>query len=132
MKDQKRTWFRVFIALLILLPGLPYLLIFLGLVLRPFGLQGNLFVPALILHNVYFTFPALLFGKGLYPAEEFGYLPSASGYAVAAVLYGLIALGLSFPISTGIHRLRIKRDEGQQTSGDSSTRADTGLEPPQK
>lgn len=117
MNDRRKTWLRVFVPMLVLLPGAPYVLLVLALVLRPFDLQDVLFVPGFILHNAYFWLPALLFGSLLYPAEEFGYLPSAGGYVVAALLYGLIALGLSLLIATGIHRLRKKETDGQQTPG---------------
>jgi hypothetical protein len=117
MNDKKRTWLRVFVALLILLPGAPYIVLALALVLRPFDLQRFLFVPGLLVHNAYFRLPALLFGKGLYPTEEFGFLPSAAGYIVAAVLYGIIAFGLSLAISAGISRLRNRETDGQPQSG---------------
>ena len=108
MTDQKRLWLKVFIALLILIPGLPYVLLAIGLLLRPFDLQEFLFVPALWIHNAYYTLPALLFGKGLYPAESFGYLPETGGMIIAAVLYGIIAFVLAFPISAGIQKLKTK------------------------
>ena len=108
MTDQKRTWLKVYITLTVLIPGLPYALIPLVLLLRIFNLQMSLFVPALVIHNAYFSLPALLFGKGLYPAEEFGYLPSIGGYIVAALIYIIIAFGLSLPISAGIQKLKRK------------------------
>ena len=117
MNDQRRTWLRVFVVLLVLLPGAPYVLIAIALVLRPFGLQEYLFVPGLILHNTYFRLPAYLFGKGLYPAEEFGYLPATGGYLLAALLYGIIALGLSIAISAAIRRLKTGRTDGQPQGG---------------
>ena len=117
MNDQKRTWLRVLVPLLIVLPGAPYVLLALALVLRPFGLQEFLFVPGLILHNAYFRLPALLFGKGLYPAEEFGFLPSAAGYVVAALLYGMIALGLSLAISKVIKRVKRRETDDQPQVG---------------
>lgn len=108
MNDQKRLWLKVFIALLILIPGLPYVLLAIGLLLRPFDLQVLLFAPALIIHNVYYTLPALIFGNGLYPSESFGYLPETSGVIIAAVFYGCISFGLAFPISAGIRKLKTK------------------------
>jgi len=115
MNDQKRTWLKVFVALLILLPGLPYIMMLVILVLEPFDLSVYLFMPAIILHNCYFWLPALLFGDRLYPAEEFGYLPSVGGYVVAALLYGTVALGLSFPVSRWAQRLKTRKTRGRQS-----------------
>lgn len=112
MIDGKRTWLGVFVTLLVLLPGLPYVIMLFGIVLKLFNLSGILFVPALLLHNLYFSVPALLFGERFYPAEEFGYFPSATGYAVAAVLYGVLAFGLSFPVTIGIRRKKSKKTIG--------------------
>jgi len=108
MTDQKRLWLKVFAGLLILIPGLPYVLLALALVLRPFNLQEILFVPGLVIFNAYFTLPALIFGNGLYPSESFGYLPGPAGFILAAILYGIISFGMAFPISAGIQKLKSK------------------------
>jgi hypothetical protein len=117
MNNQKRTWLNVFVTLLILLPGAPYVLLALALLLRPFDLQGILFVPGLLRHNAYYQLPSILFGKEVYPTEEFGFLPTTGGSVIAAVLYGIIALGLSVPISTVIRLLKTKGTEGQHATG---------------
>jgi hypothetical protein len=108
MKARIKTWLLTFITLIVFLPGLPYCIMFIGLVLKPFGLSMFLFMPSLIIHNLYFALPALLFGKNLYPAEEFGYLPTKSGYVVAAALYAIIALLLSLPVSAALHNLQAR------------------------
>ena len=108
MTNQKRLWLKAFIVLFILIPGLPYVLLALTLLLRPFNLQELLFMPAFLIHNAYYTLPALLFGKGLYPSESFGYMPESSGMIIAVVLYGIIAFGLAFPISAVIQKLKSK------------------------
>jgi hypothetical protein len=94
MMDKRRTWLKAFIALFVLTAGLPYLMILLGLILMPFGLSGMLFVPALYIHNAYFMLPELIFGNTIYPSEEYGYLPGFAGYALATLLYGVIAFAM--------------------------------------
>ena len=111
MTSKTKTWSRVFITLFIMSAGLPYVMMLLGLVLMPFDLSHHLFVPLLLIHNLYFSLPAFLFGDTLYPSESFGYLPGVVGYAIATVMYGLIAFALSFPVTAGIRKLKQRKTE---------------------
>ena len=111
MTSKRETWLRVFIALFVLVAGLPYVMMLLGLVLMPFDLSGILFVPALLIHNAYFCLPELVFGSKLYPAESFGYLPGVAGYAIATLMYGATAFGLSFPVAAAIGKLKRGKTE---------------------
>ena len=86
------------IVLLGLLPGFPLLLILGGMLFRVAGLAHLTFLPALMAHNFYYSLPAMIFGQSLFPVEEFGFLPNSAGNAVAAILYTLIAIALSFPV----------------------------------
>lgn len=91
-KKQLRAWMPIFALLVLLLPGFP-------LFFMAFGLLGAYgFLPAVMLHHLYYWLPAKIFGKTLYPVEEFGVIPTTAGYAVATVFYAAIALALSFPV----------------------------------
>ncbi len=81
-----------------LLPGFPLLLAFGAIVLTSAGLSHFVFVPALGLFNHYYRLPSWVFGRGLFPVEEFGVLPTPIGYAIAALFYAALAIVLSFPV----------------------------------
>jgi hypothetical protein len=106
MNDRRKTWVKVFVALFVLIAGMPYVMMLFGLVLMPFDLSGVLFMPAIAIHNAYFFLPEHLFGSELYPAESFGYLPGITGYAIATLMYGTIAFGMSFPVAAVIRKLK--------------------------
>jgi len=105
MTNRKRIWLKTLITLLVLIAGLPYVMIFLIRI----GLSVFLFVPAFIIHNLYFYLPELLFGDTLYPSESFGYFPTFDGYVIATLLYVVIAFGLSFPVATAIVKFKQKK-----------------------
>jgi hypothetical protein len=105
-RSQIRRWMMILAALFVLLPGFPILMIIVGCPLAIIGLDGIVFMVALRSHNLYYSLPAALFGKGLFPSEEFGYLPTSAGITVAAILYAMIALALSFPLCWMIGKLK--------------------------
>jgi len=86
--EEKRTWWKVLVALLFLFCGFPLLLLVLGMFA---------FDLAMSLHNLYYLLPAQLFGPDLYPMEDSSIFPTATGYAAAALIYALLAVILSFP-----------------------------------
>lgn len=93
MTTSKRIWIRVFIALVLLLPGLPYVLVALSYLLNRIGLQGLLPTSILLaILKAHFALPSRLCGRDLNHA---GWV----GIVAATAFYGLIALGLAFPIS---------------------------------
>jgi hypothetical protein len=47
-------------------------------------------VVGLMVWNVYYALPGVLFGRRLFPVEEFGFIPEAEGIAVAALFYLLL------------------------------------------
>lgn len=105
MTTSKRIWIQTFIALVLLLPGLPYALVALSYLMNRIGLQGLLPTSALMaIVKAYFAFSSLLCGRDLNHAGW-------GGIIAAALFYGLIALGLAFPISKWIVRLRAKKAE---------------------
>jgi hypothetical protein len=97
-KGQRQTRLIIVIVLFGLLPGFPLLLILSGVTFTVAGLSQHAFLPMLKAHNFYYSLPAAIFGQSLFPAEEFGLLPTFAGYVVAAILYALIAIALSFPV----------------------------------
>ena len=105
MTSYKRTWIQVFIALVLLLPGLPFVLLALIFLLNRIGLQGLLpTAPLMAIYKAYFALPSQLCGHDL--------MRAGWGGIIAAVLfYGLVALGLAFPVSKWIVRLRAKKAE---------------------
>jgi hypothetical protein len=109
LRDPKRVWRLCFLVLLVVLPGFPILGIGIAILFSLVGLGGLLFTPALILHNLYYKLPAVLFGDALYPVESFGYLPTAGGYAVAALLYAVIAFASSFALTALIRSIGDKQ-----------------------
>lgn len=105
MTTSKRIWIQTFIALLFLLPGLPFVLLALSYLMNRIGLQGLLTGSTLMaIVKAYFALPSLLCGHDLNYAGW-------GGIVVAALFYGLIALGLAFPVSKWIVRLRAKKAE---------------------
>ena len=108
MTSYKRTWIQVFIALLLLLPGLPYVLLALLLLLNRIGLQGLLpSAPLMAIYKAYFALPSKLCGHDLNYAGW-------GGIIAAVLFYGLLALGLAFPVSKWIARSRAKKTEKTQ------------------
>ena len=112
-KQDRRTWAKALITMLVILPGFPILMIVVGLPLAMLGLSGPVFMTCLTLGNLYFSIPALVFGNRMFPSEEFGLMPTPGGYCAAALLYGAIALALSFPIAAAIGTSRHRRNEGE-------------------
>lgn len=110
MTSENKTWMKVFVTLLVLVV-LPYVMMLLGFILTPFDLSGILFMPTLLIHNLYFFLPELVFGSKFYPAEEFGYLPGVVGYSIATLMYGIIAFALSFPMAVVIRKFREQNTE---------------------
>ena len=98
LNDQRRRWCKVVAVLLVLLPAFPLFLFCGSIAFSVVGVSHLVFLPALIAHNLYYRLPAMIFGESLFPAEEFGLIPTSAGYAVAAILYALIAIVLSFPV----------------------------------
>ena len=105
-----RTWVKVMALLFLLLPGFPLLLVACGRALRLLGYSHFVFVAAVVLHARYYELPAAIFGDSMYPVEEFGPLPTPAGYAVAAILYALVAFVISFPICWLIRLAMIDTD----------------------
>ena len=105
MTTYKRIWIQTFITLLLLLPGLPFVLFALSYLLNRIGLQGLLTTSTLMaIFKAYFALPSKLCGHDLNHAGW-------GGIGAAALFYGLIALGLSFPISKWIENRRGKKTE---------------------
>ena len=105
MTAYKRIWIRVFVALVLLLPGLPYVLVALSYLMNRIGLQGLLPTsPLIAIFKAYFALPSRLCGHDLNHAGW-------GGIVAATAFYGLIALGLAFPVSKWIVRLRAKKAE---------------------
>ena len=96
-------------ALVLLLPGLPYVVFALLFLLNRIGLQGLLPISSLMaMFKAYFALPSRLCGHDL--------MRAGWGGIIAAVLfYGLVALGLAFPVSKWIARLRAKKTEKIQS-----------------
>lgn len=108
-KENRRIWLYVLLSLGVLFPGFPVLMILIGLPLSMIGLDGPVFKTALFMHNHYYALPAAVFSCGDFPSEEFGYLPTAVGYALAVELYAGIAAVLSIPIAWAICVYRQKK-----------------------
>ena len=105
MTAYKRIWIQTFIALLLLLPGLPYVVFALYFLLNRIGLQGLLPTsPLIAIFKAYFALPSRLCGHDLNHAGW-------GGIVAATAFYGLIALGLAFPVSKWIVRLSAKKAE---------------------
>lgn len=103
MTTSKRIWIQTFIALLFLLPGLPFVLLALSYLLNRIGLQGLLPTSILLaILKAHFALPSRLCGHDLNHAGW-------GGIIAAALFYGLIALGLAFPISKWIENRRAKK-----------------------
>lgn len=85
VKRQSKQSLRLLLILLALLPGLPFVLIAMGMTVVGF-------IPALSLHNTYYSLPAMLFGANEFPVEEFGLIPTGKGYLLGGILYLVIAL----------------------------------------
>ena len=98
VNKRRRRLVWVVISLFALLPGFPVLLALGAVVCGMAGIGTLVFAPALLLFNLYYRLPAMIFGSSLFQSTEFGLRPTTGGYAVAAVLYGLIALALFVPI----------------------------------
>ena len=98
LKGASRTWVKVMAWLFLLLPGFPLLLLACGRVLTLMGYSHFAFSTAVVLHARYYQLPAAILGDSIYPAEEFGPLPTPAGYAFAAILYAVLAIVISFPI----------------------------------
>ena len=112
MTAYKRIWIQVFIALVFLLPGLPFVLLVLSYLMNRIGLQGLLPISTLmIVFKAYFALPARLFGNGLYPETSWGFGGGLVGIIAAALFYGLFALGLAFPISKWLENRRGKKSK---------------------
>ncbi len=109
MTSYKRTWIQTFMALVLLLPGLPYVVFALLFLLSRIGLQGLLPTSSLMaMFKAYFALPSRLCGHDL--------MRAGWGGIIAAVLfYGLVALGLAFPVAKWIARLRAKKTEKIQS-----------------
>ena len=108
MTSYKRTWIRVFMALVLLLPGLPFVLLALIYLLNRIGLQGLLpTAPLMAIYKAYFALPSQLCGHDLNYAGW-------GGIIAAFLFYGLVALGLAFPASKWIVRSRAKKAEKTQ------------------
>lgn len=105
MTSYKRIWIQTFIALLLLLPGLPFVLLALSYLLNRIGLQGLLpSSPLMAIFKAYFALPSRLCGHDLNYAGW-------GGIIAAFLFYGLFALGLAFPVSEWIAHLRAKKAE---------------------
>lgn len=105
MTTSKRIWIQTFIALLLLLPGLPFVLLALSYLLNRIGLQGLLPTsPLMAIFKAYFALPSKLCGHDLNFAGW-------GGIIAAVLFYGLFALGLAFPVSKWIAHLRAKKAE---------------------
>lgn len=103
MTTSKRIWIQTFIALVLLLPGLPYVLVALSYLMNRIGLQGLLPTSILLaILKAHFALPSRLCGHDLNRA-------GLGGIIAAALFYGLIALGLAFPISKWIENRRAKK-----------------------
>ena len=109
-----RTWVKVMALLFLLLPGFPLLLVACGRALGLFGYSHFVFGAAVVLHALYYKLPAAIFGESMYPVEEFGPLPTPSGYAVAAILYAVLAFVISFPVCWLIRLGRFDIDQSTQ------------------
>ena len=121
MTTSKRIWIQTFIALLFLLPGLPYVVFALFFLLNRIGLQGLLPTsPLMAIVKAYFVLPSKLCGHDLNCAGR-------GGIIAAILFYGLIALGLAFPISKWIAHLRAKKAEKIQPNPPDQA---AGAEPP--
>lgn len=95
-------------ALVLLLPGLPFVLLALIYLLNRIGLQGLLPTATLMaIYKAYFALPSKLCGHDLNYAGW-------GGIIAAVLFYGLVALGLAFPVSKWIARLRAKKAEKTQ------------------
>ncbi len=118
-KEDKRIWIKVLLALAVLLPGLPILMIIVVSPLAVLGLSTPLFMTAIMFGDLYYSLPAFLFGQGFFPSGEFGYMPTPRGFCFAFILYAFIALILSFPVSRMVRaaRDRRRRIDGEQCSG---------------
>ena len=105
MTAYKRIWIQVFIALVLLLPGLPFVLLALSYLMNRIGLQGLLTTPTLMaIFKAYFALPSKLCGHDLLHADW-------GGVIAALLFYGLIALGLAFPISKWLGNRRGKKSK---------------------
>ena len=105
MTTSKRIWIQTFIALLLLLPGLPFVLLALSYLLNRIGLQGLLPTsPLMAILKAYFALPSKLCGHDLNFAGW-------GGIIAAVLFYGLFALGLAFPVSKWIGNRREKKTE---------------------
>ena len=105
MTAYKRIWIQTFIALLLLLPGLPFVLLALSYLLNRIGLQGLLPTsPLMAIFKAYFALPSKLCGHDLNYAGWVGII-------AALLFYGLIALGLAFPVSKWLGNRRGKNTE---------------------
>ena len=105
MTTYKRIWIQTFITLLLLLPGLPFVLLALSYLLNRIGLQGLLPTsPLMAILKAYFALPSKLCGHDLNFAGW-------GGIIAAVLFYGLFALGLAFPVSKWIGNRREKKTE---------------------
>ena len=104
VNKQKRRLVFVVMVLFALLPGLPILLALGAVACGLAGIGHLVFAPALLLFNLYYRLPAMIFGSSLFQSTEFGLRPTVGGYAVAAVLYAFIALALFLPIYWVVRR----------------------------
>ena len=98
INKQRRRLLWVVIVLIALLPGFPVLLALGAIACGVAGIGHLVFAPALLLFNLYYRLPVMIFGSSLFQSTEFGLRPTAGGYVVAAVLYGLITVVLFLPI----------------------------------
>jgi hypothetical protein len=71
------------------------------------------FVVGLLVWNVYYAVPGVLFGRRLFPVEEFGFIPEAAGIAVAALFY--LLLGALVGVLLAMRRRR--RTAGTEAAG---------------
>lgn len=109
-----RTWLKVMALLCLLLPGFPLLLIAWGEGQRLLGWSQSSFYGVLILGGLYYQLPTAIFGEPMFPVEEFGPIPTPAGYAVAAILYAVLAFVISFPICWLIRPRMVENDQSRQ------------------